>query len=101
MEKEGFGRVRVYPKFEMSGSGISGIDKLGFGRVRVLKLRVRAYPDTSLTAKIVHKCKIVKNVEKVSAFAKHYIILQSISYYCMHIRLQSSAKTPRMITLTY
>jgi len=41
MEKVGFGRVRVYPKFEMSGSGISGIDKLGFGRVRVLKLRVR------------------------------------------------------------
>ena len=31
----GFGRVRVYPKFEMSGSGTSGIDKLGFGRVRV------------------------------------------------------------------
>ena len=42
MEKVGFGRVRVYPKFEMSGTGISGIEKLGFGRVRVLKVRVRA-----------------------------------------------------------
>ena len=26
----------------MSGTGISGIEKVGFGRVRVLKLRVRA-----------------------------------------------------------
>ena len=38
MEKVGFGRVRVYPKFEMSGSGISGIGKVAFGRV--LKFRV-------------------------------------------------------------
>ena len=43
MEKVGFGRVRVYPKFEMSGTGISGIEKVGFGRVRGYpKFRVRA-----------------------------------------------------------
>ena len=27
MEKVGFGRVRVYPNFQMSGSGMSGIEK--------------------------------------------------------------------------
>ena len=32
MEKVGFGRVWVYPNFLMSGSGISGIGKVGFGR---------------------------------------------------------------------
>ena len=42
MEKVGFGRTRVYPKFEMSGSGMSGIRGVGFGRVRVLNFRVRA-----------------------------------------------------------
>ena len=42
MEKVGFGQVRVYPKIEISGSGMSGIEKLGFERVRVLKVRVRA-----------------------------------------------------------
>ena len=33
MEKDGFGRVRVFPNFQMSGSGMSGIGKVGFGRV--------------------------------------------------------------------
>ena len=33
MEKVGFGRVRVYQNFQMSGSGMSGIGKVGFGRV--------------------------------------------------------------------
>ena len=33
MEKVWFGRVRVYPNFQMSGSGISGIEKVGFWRV--------------------------------------------------------------------
>ena len=42
MEKVGFGRVRIYPKFEMSGTGISGMRGVGFGRVRVLKFQVRA-----------------------------------------------------------
>ena len=35
MKKVVFGRVRVYPTFEMTGSGMSGIGKLGLGRVRV------------------------------------------------------------------
>ena len=30
MEKVGFGKVRVYPNFQMSGSGMSGIGKVGF-----------------------------------------------------------------------
>ena len=38
MEKVGFARVRVYPNFQMSGSGMSSIGKVGFGRV--LKFRV-------------------------------------------------------------
>ena len=38
MEKVRFGRVRVYPNFQMLGSGMSGIGKVGFGRV--LKFRV-------------------------------------------------------------
>ena len=42
MDKVGFGRVRVYPKSEMSGTGMSGTRGVGFGRVRVLKFRVRA-----------------------------------------------------------
>ena len=42
MKKVGFVRVRAYPKFEKSGTGISGIKGVGFGRVRVLKFRVRA-----------------------------------------------------------
>ena len=33
IEKFGFGRVRVYPNFQMSGSGMSGIEKIGFWRV--------------------------------------------------------------------
>ena len=33
IEKVGFGRVRVYSNFQMSGSGMSGIGKVGFGRV--------------------------------------------------------------------
>ena len=32
MEKVGFGRVRVYQNFQMSGSGMSGIGKVGFGQ---------------------------------------------------------------------
>ena len=31
-EKVGFGRVREFPKFENSGSGISGMKKVGFVR---------------------------------------------------------------------
>ena len=38
MKKVGFGRVREFPKFEKSGSGISGMKKVGFGRE--LKSRV-------------------------------------------------------------
>ena len=38
MEKVGFGRVREFPKFENSGSGITGVKKVGFGRE--LKTRV-------------------------------------------------------------
>ena len=37
MEKVGFRRVRVYPNFQMSGPGMSGIEKVEFGRV--LKFR--------------------------------------------------------------
>ena len=37
-EKIGFGRVREFTKFEKSGSGISGMNKFGFGRE--LKSRV-------------------------------------------------------------
>ena len=32
MEKVGFGRVRVYPNSQMSGSGMSGIEKSGSDR---------------------------------------------------------------------
>ena len=35
MEKVGFGRVRVYLNFQMLGSGMSGIEKVGFRRLRV------------------------------------------------------------------
>ena len=38
MEKVGFGRVRLYPNFQLSGSDMSGIGKVWFGRV--LKFRV-------------------------------------------------------------
>ena len=34
IEKVGFGRVRVFPNFEMSGSGITGMEKFRFGRIR-------------------------------------------------------------------
>ena len=37
-EKVGFGQVREFPNFENSGSGISGMKKVGFGRE--LKSRV-------------------------------------------------------------
>ena len=42
MEKVGFGRVWVYPKIQMSITGISGIKNVGFRWVRVLNLQVRA-----------------------------------------------------------
>ena len=32
MKKVGFGRVREFPKFKKSGSGLSVLEKLGFGR---------------------------------------------------------------------
>jgi len=37
-EKVRFGRIREFPKFENTGSGISGMEKVGFGRE--LKSRV-------------------------------------------------------------
>ena len=39
MEKVGFGRIRVYPNFQMYDSGMSGIGKVRFGQ-RVLKFLV-------------------------------------------------------------
>ena len=39
MEKVGFGRIREFPEFKKSGSDISGMEEFGFGRVRVLKFR--------------------------------------------------------------
>ena len=41
MEKVGFGLVRVYPNSQKSGSGMSGIGKVGFGRE--MKFRVSGY----------------------------------------------------------
>ena len=41
MEKVRFGQVRVYPNSHKSGSGMSGIRKVGF--VREMKFRVSGF----------------------------------------------------------
>ena len=63
MEKVGFGRVRLYPNFQMSGSGMSSIEKVGFGRE--MKFRASSIFEERLKSLLDFKISVVLGIQKV------------------------------------